>query len=288
VRGLAWTALCALIVSTPGCAGIAEDPPLADAAPGGDDAPGAIDASTPPDGRDGSTTNATPDAEVPPAMDGGRPGEPDASTCSPCELVSQCGCDPETQACDLGGAHPAQGTTVCRPVLVPGIVTDTCNDSTSCAAGYVCLGAPGAASCKRYCDSDSECDGGGGVCVIEVTAGGTPIPGVKVCSPRCDPFTSVGCPAGWGCGPFSDPVEQRNFTWCELSGSGGQNALCSDDGQCQQGFACVQVGSTARCKRYCDRGDGVPGCSAGLTCVGIVDSQGLPLVVDGVAYGVCN
>ena len=109
-----------------------------------------------------------------------------------------------------------------------------------------------------------------------------------MCSPRCDPFTSQGCPSGWGCGPFSDPVEHKNFTWCSLAGTGGQNALCSDDGQCAQGFTCVLSGSTARCKRYCDRGDGVPGCPGSLSCVAIVDAQGLPLVVGGVAYGVCN
>jgi hypothetical protein len=279
VSPLAWTALFALIVSTPGCAGTTDVVPVADAGladasgPGGDDAPG---------DDDGSTTTGTPDAGE---TDG---GPPDAATCSPCELVSQCGCDPQTEACDLGGANPAQGTTVCRPVLIEGGETDTCNDSTSCAAGFVCLGSAGAASCKRYCHDDAPCDGGGGICVIEVTVGGTPIPGVKVCSPRCDPFTSQGCPSGWGCAPFSDPQELRNFTWCELAGTGGQNALCSDDGQCQEGFTCVQVGSSARCKRYCDRGDGVPGCSGGLSCVALVDSVGQPLTVAGVTYGVCN
>jgi hypothetical protein len=280
----AWTALFALLVSTPGCAGTTDVVPLADAAPAdaanGAPADAAVDAMPPPGDGDGSTTTDTPDA--------GLGGPPDAAACSPCELVSQCGCDSSSEACDLGGANPAQGTTECRPVLIEGRATDTCNDSTSCASGFVCLGSAGAASCKRYCSDDTTCDGGGGICVIEVTAAGTPIPGVKVCSPRCDPFTSQGCPSGWGCGPFSDPQELRNFTWCELAGTGGQNALCSDDGQCQEGFTCVQVGSSARCKRYCDRGDGVPGCPSPLSCVALVDATGAPLRVDGVTYGVCN
>jgi hypothetical protein len=286
VRLAAWTALLALIVSTPACAPTTEISPVADAALADAATDAARDAGDSPDDDDGSTTTETPDAAIGETDGGGRADA--APGCSPCELVSQCGCDPSSQACDLGGASPAQGTTVCRPVLIEGRELDTCHDSTGCAAGYVCLGSQAAASCKRYCQDDDACDGGGGVCVIEVTASGAPIPGVKVCSPSCDPFTSQGCPSGWGCGPFSDPQELRNFTWCQLAGTGGQNAACSDDGQCQEGFTCVQVGSTARCKRYCDKGDGVPGCTGNLTCVALVDAVGAPLTIAGVTYGVCN
>ncbi len=255
-----------------------------------------IDANVDAGMADGDTSGAleadaadTPDADTAdtPDADTGTP-DGDAAACSPCRLVDQCGCNPATEACDLGGSYPSQGTTACRPVLIDGTGLDTCNDWTSCAAGYVCLGASGQASCKRYCSSDAECEGGGGLCVIEVTSGGTPIPGVKVCSPSCDPFTSSGCPSGWACGAFSDSVEQRNFTWCAVPGQGVNNAICSDDGQCAAGFTCVSVSGTHRCKKYCDKGDGSPGCAANQTCVGLVDAAGHPLLVAGVSYGVCN
>jgi len=273
----------AIVLFALGCAGAGGTPAGDDDADGGTGpvADGAsVDVSI-------VTPGDEPDASVSSLPDAG-PGDPDAEpACSPCELVPQCGCA-DGEACDLGGANPAQGSTECRPVLVPGTTTSTCTDSTSCAAGHVCLGVTAEASCKRYCTGDEHCDGGGGVCVIEVTSGGTPIPGVKVCSPDCDPFTSSGCPSGWACGAYSDVQEQRNFTWCRVPGQGGNNSICSDDGQCAAGFVCLNVASTRRCKKYCDRGDSNPGCSLFQQCVAVIDASGDPLEVAGVQYGVCN
>jgi hypothetical protein len=265
----AWPIVWLLVA---GCAAADGAPPASD------------DDSVGPGQADAAIVDASIDVDSPPEPpDAARPDAASGS-CSPCELVAQCGCA-TGQACDLGGAN---GTTACRPVNADGNETSTCTDSTRCAAGYVCLGGTVGASCKRYCASDDQCAGGGGICVIEVTSGGTPIPGVKVCSPSCDPFTASGCPAGWACGAFSDSQEHRNFTWCDVPGTGTNNAACTDDGQCAAGYTCVNVGGATKCKKYCDKGDGNPGCAALQTCVGLVDAAGAPLIVAGVTYGVCN
>ncbi len=260
-----------------------------DSAVGDDDVD--ADTSNTPD----ADTSSTPDADTSATADAGTidadpVGTPDAApTCSPCQLVAQCGCG-NMEACDLGGANPAQGTTACRPVLVGGTTTSTCNASSSCAAGYACLGGgAGQQSCNRYCSSDTDCQGGGGKCVIEVTSAGTPIPGVKVCSAKCDPFTAMGCPTAWACHAYSDAAEAKNFSACVVPGAGGDGATCAGgDAQCAAGFTCVNVGGQNRCKKYCDKGDGNPGCPGGQTCVGLVDAANQPLVVDNVTYGVCN
>jgi hypothetical protein len=283
---VAWAVLVAMILV--GCAGASgapgggDDDP--DAALGGDD--DAVDAAT----TDAPVVVILPDAAPGTPDANTTPGTPDASTpttCSPCQLVSQCGCA-ANQACDLGGANPAAGTTECRAVVTPGMDTSTCVNDSDCAAGFVCLGEAGKSACRRYCADDSVCDGGGGICVIEVTSGTTPIPGAVVCSPSCDPFTASGCPSGWGCGAFSDQESGRNFSWCQVPGAGVNNAACTSDAQCAAGFTCVNTGTATRCKKYCDKGDGNPGCTTGLTCVGLVDANNAPLVVAGVTYGVCN
>jgi hypothetical protein len=225
----------------------------------------------------------TPDA-------GGMMGTPDAGpTCTPCQLVAQCGCDPG-EACDLGGANPAQGTTECRPVTVQGMETSTCNGVTACAPGFTCLGPAGEASCKEWCASDAQCGpGAGGLCTVQVYYNNMPIPGAKVCSPSCNPLTHAGCPSGWGCHVYYNDTEARNFTWCTATGAGGQGAMCTDDTDCQQGFGCFCTDASCtpslqKCLKTCNQSAGGTGCPAGKLCFSLNPAA----VIGGIEYGVCN
>jgi hypothetical protein len=252
----------------------------ADAPVGAADAPvGAADA--PPGGPDAPP--GTPDAMM--------AGAPDAApTCSPCQLVAQCGCAAD-QACDLGGANPPGGTTACRPITVQGAQGATCNGSTTCAAGNICLGGAGAGQCLRFCGGDMQCQGGGGLCAIQVTSGGTPIPSTEhasgtlhVCSLNCTPNTGAGCPSGFGCGAYFTTEQSRDFTDCFKAGAGVQNATCAGESDCASGFTCP---GDNKCHKWCPLPAGT-GCTGGTTCLNLVDSNNNPIVVAGQQWGVCG
>jgi hypothetical protein len=243
-----------------------------------------------PDGAVGSPADgAVPDAPIDPpdAMMPGDAGVDAGPTCSPCQLVDQCGCG-GGEACDLGGPSPGQGTTTCRAVTAPGTAASTCSGTTTCASGFTCLGPAGGASCKRFCKGDGECDGGGGLCTVQVTYNNVPIPGVKVCSPKCDPFTAVGCPTGWGCHFYYNNSESRSFTWCAPAGGGGQGAACLDDGDCSAGHGCFCTDALClqqKCLKSCQRAPaGGPGCTGGRTCFALTP----PATIGTIEYGVCN
>lgn len=245
---------------------------------GADAAEGAIDA--PAGGLDGGGPGGTPDAA---AM-----GTPDAAppACSPCTLVPQCGCG-AMEACDLDGTMLPSGGTTCRAVTAPGMGASTCTGVTTCAAGWVCLGPSGGSACYEYCTSDSQCDGMGGLCTVEITYGSPPmpVPGAKVCSPNCTVVSSspAGCPTGWGCHVYYNSDEARHFTWCTKTGGGGQESPCTTDEDCQAGYSCVNAGGN-KCLKNCNKTTNT-GCAglAGTSCVG----YSTPAVIAGTEYGAC-
>lgn len=278
----------------------AEPPP--DAPPGAPDANATPDASTTPDATlapDATSTSdatATSDAAIVAPSDAAVPDAlpiPDASTCptAPCDLFEQCGCAGPL-VCDLDSADPLSGNE-CRAVAVAGNETSTCADFDECGGGLVCVNAGGDASCKPYCRNDSDCDAPRGQCVIQLSSGGTDIPGAVVCSSNCDPTSLIpaSCPNTWGCSLFTiDPdgvpasLDEVDIADCAPAGAGGQSAVCAGDSDCAPGFLCLDAGGvTPECLRICDNVGNACTANPLLDCLGFVD----PHDINGVEYGVC-
>jgi hypothetical protein len=238
-------------------------------------------------GGDDDDGSGTPDAGVnilPDSGGGGGDGgggAPDAMQAS-CDLVAQTGC-PAGKACDLG----ASNTPECRDVTAPGTETSTCNGDTTCAAGYICIGAPG--SCMKFCSNDSQCGtpNDGSLCIINVIDENMqPIPGAVLCTQACDPVTSSGCPTGFGCHIYQESAGQmRILTACDPAGAGMQNATCTDNSSCAAGFDCFAVTSggvtTNKCLHNCNATTNTGCAGTGGTC------QGTGAVIGGNEYGGC-
>ena len=241
-----------------------------------------------------------------PAADAG--GGADADTCAaePCSLLDQCGCG-ATQVCDLDRDQLATGVTTCRDVTAPGTERANCTSSTECAGGFGCFGIEGFQQCRRFCDGEDDC-GGGGHCIIEVTYtddGGAqqPVPGAVTCSKSCaiEGASDNGCPADpqFGCRLFwenpngsTDPDGDEYFlSDCGRApaSGGGDDAACTSHASCRPGYGCVTFGaSDRRCKQSCVYNlDGAAGprvCNGTGTCRAFSDTP----MIGTTEYGYCD
>jgi hypothetical protein len=234
---------------------------------------------------DGAAGDDTPDGEVAP---------PDANNCAtqPCDILTQCGCE-STQACDID-ISDIDGTA-CRAIDATGTETSACEGITSCDRGFVCLGPVGGSACKRYCDDNLDCAQPRGMCVIDITDGTNPIPGIpSVCSSNCNPanVAAGGCPAGFKCGLFTQTHDAVTYDIadCTLAGAGGQGASCTgtgvgDDSLCSANTLCTTLnGTTFNCRRVCTASSGGPECGGSQDCL----SFDPPFMIAGTEYGVCD
>lgn len=202
------------------------------------------------------------------------------SSCSesPCRLVApQCGCA-AGEGCYLSG-----GTRVC--VTAGTTAVGARCDTAQCVPGAICvnIAATGTATaiCHRNCTTDSGCPGLGALCI-----GGIMGSSDKTCTVDCDPATQAGCPTGTDCSFFTESAgAMRTLTDCSAPvGTGGQNASCADDTDCQKGYACITTSGTIKqCLHWCRR-------PAGLECPGITSCFGFetPIIWNSTEYGVCN
>jgi len=235
-------------------------------------------------GRDNPATDG-------PAQDGPPTDSatPDTNSCvaQPCDILTACGC-PADQACDIDGSD-LMGTD-CRPVAATAANEDGgCSTGSGCKAGLVCLGNPG--HCRKYCDDAADCGSPRGQCVITITDGTNPIPGIpKTCTSNCDPTNNTlnNCPAGEKCGLFTLDVGgvPTNIVDCDTAGVRTQGQDCTtlgqaDDGLCAKDFLCVTSGTTNTCRRSCEVG-GVNVCTTG-TCTAFTTA----FIVGGKNYGFC-
>lgn len=197
----------------------------------------------------------------------------------PCKLVApQCGC--EDGACTVDGA----GSRICVEAGSAG-QSEPCDETTLCEPGTICVGyTTELTSCATFCEDDSDCDAPGGKCAIDLTDAAT----VKLCSENCDFVTSQGCLLlGTACQLGITDTDQP-FSLCAPSGAGTAQALCADTSECAPGFVCLPTtNDDNRCFQWCSVN--TPACPADLpVCSGLDVTDGVPLMIGNVHYGVCN
>lgn len=116
-------------------------------------------------------------------------GGADAGLCAPsvpgvgasCNVVKQCGC-PTGQACGItftsdGAPEPACKTPGVKPA------GRACDGPSECAPGTICIGADNASFCRKFCETDMDC-GGGGVCK-DIPGKDKKPTGLRSCWQRC-------------------------------------------------------------------------------------------------------
>lgn len=196
----------------------------------------------------------------------------------PCKLVApQCGCGAGEQ-CTVDST----GDRGCAPNGTEG-PGDPCSADAPCAAGALCVGYQGFDSaCAAFCTVDDDCGPAGSLCVLEPNGLG----GITLCSDGCELISNQGCKvAGLSCqagvSPSNDP-----FTSCAPGGTKIANEVCTDSGDCAEGFVCLPTtANDDRCFAWCNVDS--PNCGQ-LNCQGLEIEAGVPLVIGTVTYGVCT
>lgn len=240
-------------------------------------------------GDDGVTIDAA--APIDAAVDAGIDAQGSQCSHQPCSILPQCGCEatPATPVCDLDRNNLLAAATLCRSDMFHGTESTTCSRETTCAAEYACFGR-----CRHYCDEDADCGGPGGLCIIPVLAGTTPVPGVSICTTSCVPSDASNprCPAGWACHLYREAGgELRWLTDCESAPAtgGALGDACTASNGCQPGLDCFNDGSgmgrrcIANC--VCPGGD----CNAGTCPSGAGTCHGYtpPAMIGAAVYGRC-
>jgi len=193
----------------------------------------------------------------------------------------QCGCGVD-EKCSLEGDNEracfADGTRT------PG---QECSQAIGdCEAGALCVylsTAQEVLSCARFCETDAECEGQGGLCALGLTG----VDDVRLCSDNCDPLTGTGCAiANTKCSIYAqgNPAE-RYYTGCtDELGDGVLFESCSDTDGCAVGFECLQELNSGDllCFQWCNTA--ASACPDDLACAGFSPA----LQVGAVTYGVCS
>jgi hypothetical protein len=198
-----------------------------------------------------------------------------------CDIVGQTGCGTNAKctlgAVDMGNICVSDGTKVTGSICSA--------SSDDCVHSNVCLPENMAGTllqCRQACNTDADCKQGaaGGVanntphCIVTYT--GT---SQSFCTVDCQPVTAAGasgCATGLACQVFGFQMPGVDMgmnllpaTDCSGPGAGGDGANCATngDGDCQAGYACVNVGTASHCRQNCRKmtpGDCTAG--AGYSC----------------------
>lgn len=213
-----------------------------------------------------------------------------------CNLVAQCGCQ-KGKSCEFSD-KTKKATCVARP---PDGVEEggLCADDLSCKAGRTCTFNALGGSCKKYCDTSTDCSNEGDECRQVTDGKGQDVPGFKICAISCSEARP--CPESNSClktetGSFCFPYipeipgAECNLTFqmgcdfmsgvaCRLDQSGSEisascqahmgqlpaGSACTSDTDCEADAAC----HWGTCRSFCDpktaRSDAPPvGCLTGL------------------------
>jgi hypothetical protein len=194
----------------------------------------------------------------------------------PCKLVApQCGCA-SGEACTW-----AAGTRSCVPEGTdePG---DVCSGN-SCKAGSLCLNVGTLATCLEFCASNADCDGFGGICIMQIQGYEEPTD-PTFCSANCDPPSGTGCPMPGKC-TLALSETMVFYTVCSSAGMGTQGAPCAGTSitECSSGFGCFNNPNTSmkECLQYCNTAS--PSCPTATQCVGLNPAA----IIGSIEYGAC-
>jgi hypothetical protein len=205
---------------------------------------------------------------------------------TPCKVTSpQCGCA-------AGEACTVQSGAVTCGQAGPDLEGQACGTSATdlCQAGLLCVTAsPTVGQCLAFCDSDSDCQAPGGICLLTLDNGmGGSIPNVTICTPNCDPLTNAGCPATSMCDLRRESMGlMRWLTLCDPAGTKTKGQVCDPTANdCAPKFTCINNGTNNVCLQYCNVN--APNCPAGQTCGALQDQNFQPITLGNVTFGVCE
>jgi hypothetical protein len=177
-------------------------------------------------------------------------------------------CDVTTQLPCAAGSKCIfeNGKPVCRPDG-PNLVAQSCTTDPldDCARGTQCLFPgnllPGDGICEQFCAKEADCTqpsvpvGGLALpnnrahCLFRFT---TPGP-INLCSVACNPVATrgaSGCPSGAGC-VYGTDGNFPEYTFCDRAATGVDGEACSASFRCAEGFNCMSVGGSFRCRAMC-------------------------------------
>ncbi len=155
---------------------------------------------------------------------------------------------------------------------------EACTSTADCAAGLACAPAVdnGGQQCEKTCSKSSQCTSPGGSCENLVTGK----PGT-VCTPNCDPMTNAGCLPTEACRIFEVSSTSTSVnTFCGGAGTKGQGKACTDNYQCDVGFACLNGLFEEDCEEVCDVNNDT--CPAPYSCTN------LGVTLGGTEIGTCE
>ncbi len=199
------------------------------------------------------------------------------------------GCDLVAQNCAGGQAcgYSVVNGVVQRACVAPGTRQkgESCGQSAgNCAAGLVCAGgATGGATCRQFCEKQSDC-GAGASCAFLITIQGTqerPLT-CEAVADSCDVLLQ-NCPTATdGC--YLSSIGNK----CLPAGTAAVGQPCDSTTLCEKGASCISVAAgpnpTLECVRLCGFPNTAPACPAG-TCQQLSTQSG-PVADGGV--GACR
>jgi hypothetical protein len=209
--------------------------------------------------------------------------------------------------CNVTEASSCGATRTCRATCAGGSVSTACGAAGELPRGATCAGeaacgqglfcsavlcgdASTVNTCKKYCRSSADCDGG--TCVA-LGCGTVFSDAVSVCTNPCDPRPGAArtCPAGSAC-----QLSSGDTTDCRCPGQGtvDEGGSCDESRTCKQGFICTPDNGFGTCRPIC-RMDDAASCGSDHRCAPVPGYTrfggclaGMPtLACDPTAVGSC-
>jgi hypothetical protein len=198
-------------------------------------------------------------------VDAGAPA--DAPLMSACDFVNPVACG-STQSCVVkcSGTGMALGKCAAAGIGKDG---DVCRANQDCAPGSQCFTYACGSVCRKFCNSDADCPGGG-TCSRQVSCDGVASM-QRFCASGCDPRGEAKdvCQGQLRCLMFNE-VPTCDCT--EATRIGDDGAACDLTTNCKPGLMCVQTGAAKSvCRPICKRS--APDCAAGRVCAELSDPR---------------
>ena len=191
---------------------------------------------------------------------------------------NECGC-PANQKCTIDDLNTGHTKCITYGASLP---WSKCNGDSDCGKGSWC-DIWSYKTCRPICSDVGQCPSGTQCLPTSSDSYNfIAIPGLKVCTPHCEPETTAPCAAGVTCiydGHDKDLV-------CATSGNLTLGAMCNFQPDCAKGLVCV--GTTPHtCEQWCHPANGMSNASCPASkknCVGAITWVNR----DNILYGICS